>query len=207
MNRGSRRGRLFDDDGDYFAFLAAAREAHDRHPVDLYAYCLMPNHFHMVCAPTRDGQLSAFVGLMTLLHSKRWHAFKGTSGTGCVYQGRFRAFPVQDTHYFLTVCGYVERNPLRARMVKDAAKWRWSSLGAYCRNCNDLPLASWPILQPSNWIEVVNGTQSKDEDGVRKALRRSQPFGDDDWAKRVAQRLGIEHTQRGPGRPVKRDSG
>jgi putative transposase len=205
MNRGARRGRLFETDGDYRAFLTAAREAITRHPVALYSYCLMPNHFHLVCAPTADAQLSSFVGLTTLLHSKRWHAFRKTAGTGCVYQGRFRAFPVQDDTHFLTVCRYVERNPLRARLVSDAVGWRWSSLGARCRNCNDLPLKTWPILQPPNWIELVNSTEGRGEASVRQALRRGQPFGDESWAKSMAGRLGLEHTLRPTGRPVERD--
>src|SRR5580765_629246 len=114
MNRGVWRAQLFHQDGDYRLFRTLLSSTLDRTPIRLFAYCVMPNHFHLVCAPETDGQLSDFMRLLTLVHSKRWHAARGSTGTGCVYQGRFKAFAVQTDGHFLTVCRYVERNPLRA---------------------------------------------------------------------------------------------
>ena len=92
----------------------------------------MPNHFHLVVEPTVDGQLSVFMQLLLGTHALRWNVFRKRSGQGAVYQGRFKAFPVQDDRHFLTVCRYVERNPVRAGLVSRPESWAWSS---FSRNC------------------------------------------------------------------------
>jgi hypothetical protein len=83
----------------------------------LLAYCLMPNHFHLLVWPRADGDLSQFLRWLTVTHTQRWHAHHRTAGTGHLYQGRFKSFPVQSDEHFLTVCRYVERNALRANLV------------------------------------------------------------------------------------------
>jgi putative transposase len=195
-----RRLQLFHHDGDYRAFLSVMVETLAREPIRLYTYCLMPNHFHLVCSPQEDGQLSGFMRLMTLTHSKRWHAARGTTGTGCVYQGRFKAFPIQADSHFLTVCRYVERNPLRARLVRRAEDWPFSSLADKCKNSNIVPLCPWPILQPSEWVTLVNQVEPELE-GVRRSVARSLPFGGLRWTIETADRLGLTPALGGIGRP------
>src|SRR6266850_1096513 len=92
------------------------------------AYCVMPNHWHLVLWPRADGDFSHYVGWLTLTHTQRWHAYQHTVGTGHLYQGRFKSFPVQTDEHVLTVCRYVERNPVRAGLVPQAEHWRWGSL-------------------------------------------------------------------------------
>src|SRR2546423_15295545 len=89
----------------------------------------MPNHWHLVLKPERDRELSRFVGRLTLTHTQRWHAYRGTAGSGHLYQGRFKAFPVEADDHFLTLCRYVERNAFRAGLVGPAAQWPWGSPG------------------------------------------------------------------------------
>jgi putative transposase len=180
MNRGVWRAQLFRHNGDYRDFRSLLSATLERVPIRLFAYCIMPNHFHLVMTPSTDSQLSDFMRLLTLVHSKRWHAARGTTGTGCVYQGRFRAFAVQADHHFLTVCRYVERNPLRAGLVQRAEDWPWSSLADRCRNFTDVPLSDWPILPPSEWLEMVNGSEP-DIDAIRASIARSRPFGSQAW--------------------------
>jgi len=204
INRSARRARLFDDDSDYRALLECFAEAHRRVRVGVFAYCLMPNHFHLIVRPDEDGQLSEFMRLGTGSHSVRWHWKRGTQGGGCVYQGRYRAFPIQANRYFLNACGYVEANALRASMVRRAEDWAWSSLWASTRNCHILPLSEWPILQPSDWIERVNQRHSDDDlNAIHRSLSHNHPLGEPDWAKAVAASLGL--STRPPGRP-KRES-
>src|SRR5436305_82424 len=107
----------------------------------------MPNHWHLVLEPHEDGELSRFVGWLSLTHTQRWHAHRRSAGTGHVYQGRFKSFPIQDDEHFLTVCRYVERNALRAHLVKRAENWRWGSLwhGTQHSTQSELRLASCPI--------------------------------------------------------------
>ena len=128
LNRRVGRMCIFDKDDDYAAFLQVLDEAAQRTPMPLFSYCLMPNHWHLVLRPRKDGDLSRYMQWLTTTHMRRWHAYRGTRGTGPLYQGRYKSFPVQNDRHFLTVCRYVERNPLRARLVRRAENWRWSSL-------------------------------------------------------------------------------
>ena len=204
INRGVRRLTLFQHDGDYLAWLRAFAEAQRRVQVEVFVYCLMPNHFHMVLRPREDGDLAEFMRLGSVTHSKRWHAARGSSGTGAVYQGRYRAFAIGSERYFLNACRYVEANPLRAALVPRAEDWTWSSLSARRKNCNALALSAWPILQPGGWVNLVNQSCSdKELDALRLSVRRSAPFGPAEWAKATAAALGIERAFRGPGRPKK----
>jgi putative transposase len=96
LNRANGRATLFDNAPDYDAFVRVLAQAVDRFPVRLFAYCVMPNHFHLVLRPDDDGVLSRFMNWLTLTHTQRWHAHRHTAGTGHVYQGRFKSFPVQE---------------------------------------------------------------------------------------------------------------
>src|SRR5262245_49854312 len=128
LNRAAGRATLFEKPGDFAAFEETLRQAKERLPVRLLAYCVMPNHWHLVVWPQRDGDLSQYLRWVTVTHTQRWHAHHHTAGTGPLYQGRFKSFPVQQDEHLLSVCRYVERNPLRAKLAKRAENWRWSSL-------------------------------------------------------------------------------
>ncbi len=117
LNRANARMTIFEKEGDYKAFEKILRQAVHRTGTDVMAWCLMPNHWHLVIKPHADGELSRFVGWLSLTHTQRWHAHRHSTGSGHVYQGRFKSFPVQDEEHFLTVCRYVERNALRANLV------------------------------------------------------------------------------------------
>lgn len=208
INRGVRRSRLFDHDGDYRAWLTAFAEAQQRVPIDLFAYCVMPNHFHMVLRPQRDGDLAEFMRLGAGTHSKRWHECRGSRGTGAVYQGRYKAFPVASERYFLNACRYVEANARRAALVGRAEEWPWSSLAARCNNGHVLALTRWPILQPTDWTARVNQVPRDVElNALRLSVRRSRPFGPEVWARAMAATLGLERAFQEPGRPRKTTSG
>ena len=171
MNRGARRSRLFETDADYQSFLACLILGLEKIPLRLFAYCVMPNHFHLVVWPKETGQLSRFMKLVTGTHSRRWHRARGSDGTGCVYQGRYRAVVVRRDDDFLTVCRYVERNALRAKLVTRAEDWPWSSLHQRLRNCHTVPLQPWPILQPVDWLSFVNQQEvAADVEAMRSSI-------------------------------------
>src|SRR5438874_4340669 len=88
LNRGVGRATLFNKPGDYHAFVKVLRQARDWRLVRLLAYCLMPNHWHLVLWPRQDGDLSEHLRWLTVTHTQRWHAHRHSSGTGPVYQGR-----------------------------------------------------------------------------------------------------------------------
>jgi hypothetical protein len=104
---------------------------------------------------------------LTLTYAQRWHAHYHDVGTGHLYQGRFKSFPVEQDEHFLQVSRYVERNPLRAGLVNRAQQWRWSSLWQR-RQREQLPkwvLSEWPISEPVDWAKVVNRVQKREGTG------------------------------------------
>jgi len=157
LNRANGRLPLFDKDGDYQAFERVLGEAGQRYRVPVLAYCIMPNHWHLLLWPQRDGDLSAFAGWLTLTHTQRWHAHHGTVGHGHLYQGRFKSFPVETDEHFLTVCRYVERNALRAGLVRRAESWRWGSLWRREKGDEEARalLGNWPMPRSATWCEHV----------------------------------------------------
>lgn len=150
LNRANGRREIFQSAGDYRAFEEALAEVQGRVPMRLLAWCLMPNHWHLLLWPECDGELSDFMRLVTLTHTQRWHAFRRSAGTGHLYQGRFKSFVVQNDSHFLTVCRYVEANALRANLVRRAEAWRWCSLSPHSHGASgDRPrLHEWPVERP-----------------------------------------------------------
>jgi putative transposase len=207
LNRANARLEIFDDDGDYDAFARVLAEAVARHDMRLLAYCLMPNHFHLVVWPRGDGDLSQFMRWLTLTHTQRWHAQRQSAGSGHLYQGRFKSFPVQDDGHLATVCRYVERNALRAGLVARAEDWRWGSLSrlkARAAGPDSPKLTPWPIPRPRGWVKRVNAAMKpSDDEAMVRSLQRGQPFGDPDWQSRTSGRLGLTSTFRPRGRPRK----
>lgn len=203
LNRGVRRLRLFDRPGDYRAFLKVFREAQERIPLRCLAYCLMPNHFHLVLWPRTDTELSEFMAWLTATHSKRWHAWRRTAGTGHVYQGRYKAFPVSGDTNFLRLCRYVERNALRAGLVARAEDWRWSSLAQRTRRLSTIDLAEWPVTRPPDWLDLVQLDVAEETEALRQAGRRGSPYGPRDWRVQIARQLQLTSSLAPIGRPRK----
>jgi putative transposase len=206
LNRANGRLTLFRKDGDYDAFQRVLAEACTRLPMRVLSWCVMPNHWHLVVWPQADGDVSRFVGWLTLTHTQRWHAHYHNTGSGHLYQGRFKSFPVQEDEHLLTVCRYVERNPLRAGLAKRAEDWRWCSL--WHRRAGtalaQVVLREWPILCPSTWLADVNAAQTLGEmEALRRCVKRGQPFGEESWVEATVKRLGLEGTMRPQGRPRK----
>lgn len=204
LSRANSRVPFFEKSADYAAFERILRQAVARYEVKLLAYCLMPNHWHQVLCPTNDGDLSRFVGWVALTHTQRLHAMRRTAGTGHVYQGRFKSFPIQDDEHFVTVCRYVERNPLRAGFVSSAQEWRWGSLWHYVHGSEheDDFLGAWPIPRTRGWIEYVDRPQTERElNAIRGCIQRGTPFGNDRWTERTTARFCLQTTLRPRGRP------
>src|SRR5437762_111275 len=166
LNRGNGRLTLFHKPADYIAFEQIMAEAMRRHPVRLLGYLLMPNHWHVALWPRREGEMSAFLRWLTLTHSQRLHAHRHTAGSGHVYQGRFKSFPCQDDEHLLMMMRYIERNALRAKLVRRAQDWRWCSLWRRMHGDEENLLSAWPIEMPADWVRRVNRPQSEAEEAA-----------------------------------------
>ena len=204
LNRRVGRLQLFEKPADYLAFENILSEAHQRTGVRMAAYCLMPNHWHLLLWPREDGELSEMMRWITVTHTQRWHAHRHSSGTGPVYQGRFKSFPVQTDDHFVTVARYVERNALRANLVSRAEEWRWSSLFQYVHRGTKFfeVINEWPLERPKDWVGFVNDAEKESElEDMRSAAQRGRPFGAEDWMIKTAKQLGLISSLSPRGRP------
>jgi putative transposase len=205
INRGNNRQKVFLKSGDYRAFLRFMCEALVASPIRILAYCLMPNHFHLVLWPETVEQLSAYMRTLMNIQIRNYHQHYGTCGHGHIWQGRFRNFPVQHNGHLLRVLRYVEANPLRANLVRRAEEWSWSSLRTDRYERPDLTPS--PIARPEPWLDYVNEPSGKGEiRKLRRSVRRGAPFGDADWRREVAKDCGLEFTIRSRGRPRREDT-
>jgi putative transposase len=207
LNRANGRLPIFQKDGDYEAFDRILGQALEHVPgIRLLSYCLMPNHWHLVVWPRGNGELSDFGHWLTLTHTQRWHAHYRDVGTGHLYQGRFKSFPIEQDEHFLQVCRYVERNALRAGMVRRAERWRWCSLWRrqQAKRTGPALLSDWPVPEPPGWVDMVNRPQTEAElEAIRRSVKRGRPYGPETWCHRAAQSLGLTSTLRPRGRPRK----
>ena len=194
LNRAAGQTDLFKSIKDHQAFQATLREAHAGRRLKCFDYCVMSNHWHLVIRPKNDGDLSSFMQWLTLAHAQRWRAAHRTVGHGPLYQGRFKAFAIEEDQHLLTVLRYVERNPVRAGLIEKAEDWRWSSLHTRLFGTVEEKaiLAPWPIDVPANWTHFVNTPQTTaEEEAMKASITRSRPYGSAAWQDRTAKRLGL----------------
>lgn len=192
LNRSNGRATVFQHPEDYAAFLKVMTEACARHPIRLLAYCLMPNHFHFVVWPREEGELSRWMRWLMTTHVRRHHAYHHTDGR--LWQGRYKAFPIQDDDHLLTVVRYVERNPVRAATlgISSAAAWPWSS--ATEPKALPFPMARpelhpGPVPRRPDWIAWVNRPLTPGEqEAIERSITRGSPFGDSTWLEAMAGR-------------------
>ena len=179
LNRRVGRLPLFETPADYAAFETILQQAVAQTRIRIAAYCLMPNHWHLLLWPRSDGELSEVLRWITVTHTQRWHSYRNTAGTGPVYQGRFKSFPVQTDDHFLAVARYVERNARRAKLVRRAESWKWSSLWRRDQSNPQLTawLSNWPVERPRNWLAQVNEVElAEDLEVLRCSVQRGRPL-------------------------------
>jgi putative transposase len=206
LNRANFRSKLFSRGTDYQAFLDILEEVSRVVPMRLLAYCLMPNHWHVVLYPRNNGDVARFMQRVTLTHTQRYHAKTKTVGYGHVYQGRYKALPVQQDRYFLALVRYVERNAKRSGLVTRAEDWPWSSLHARLQGSDRQKqlFSPWPVEEPTDYVTWVTQVESPEElTNLRYAIKRSRPYGSARWVATTVKRFGLESVMRDPWRPKK----
>jgi putative transposase len=213
LNRGNQRQTIFENAGDYQAFLRVMSQSQRLAPMRVLAYALMPNHWHLVVWPVADGDLARFMQRLTVTHVRRWREHRHSVGQGHLYQGVYKSFPIAEDGHFLQACRYVERNALRAGLAPAAAAWPWASLAqresGKEAGDDELPLLSpWPVDRPRNWRERVSQPESQKElEAMRWSVLRGRPLGPPAWVAATSRALGLTQTLRERGRPPKPRSG
>jgi putative transposase len=210
INRGNNRQSVFHDEGDYLAFLKAVADLKERRPFELYGYCLMSNHIHLLLRPGKNS-ISRIVQSLLVSHTQRYHRFHDSSGH--VWQGRFKSPVIQDDEHLLTVLRYIEANPWRAKLVEQAGDYRWSSFACHGSGRADPlldstpayeALAARPAARQRRWSAYVHQTPDADElAAIRRSSERGLPYGKSAWVDRLARRLKLDLLIRPRGRPRK----
>ena len=194
LNRGNRRATLFEQADDYQNFIRLMAEARDRFGLKVYAFCIMPNHFHLAAEGTTDNCLSEFMQWWLTSHVRRYHQLRGTSGH--VWQGRFKSIPVRHDEHMLTLLRYVLLNPLRAGLTRTTTEWPWLSLHA--------PgiVDPWPVrvVEPVTDF-LARGVPPEELKRIRNCIVRQAPYGDDEWARQFAHEEGMDPSLAPRGRP------
>ena len=210
INRGNNRQPVFLDDGDCFAFLKAIGELKERKPFELYGYCLMGNHIHLLLRPQAE-PISRIMQSLLVSHTQRYHRHHQSGGH--VWQGRFKSPVIQDDDHLLAVLRYIEANPLRARMTELAGDYRWSSFAAHGLGKSDPlldrveayeALAVQRAARLRRWSAYVHQTPDEAElSSIRRSSDTGLPLGDRGWVERLSKRLHLDLTIRPRGRPRK----
>jgi putative transposase len=180
VNRGNDRRVIFPEPVDYAAFLVLLREARERFPVKLFAYCLMPNHFHLVVTADTVAALSAYMHYLQREHAYDLRACARTLGHGHIFQRRYWSSIITGDGHLLCVLRYVEANAARAGLVGNAQLWEWGSLWDRETGERDL-LHPLPIRLPPGWSTIVNvPLQQVDLDPIRHPVKMGRPPGRSD---------------------------
>lgn len=207
LNRANARMQIFEKEKDFFAFEQIIIEAKEKYPMRILAYCAMPNHWHFVLHPQESRDLALFMRWLTLTHTQRWLGYRHMVGFGHLYQGRYKSFPVQEDGHFIQVCRYVERNALRAKLVKKAENWRWGSawIRKYGNQEQKKLLSDWPVPMTKDYSFWLNQNEEKNDlMNLRNSINRGRPFGSPHWVEKIAEKFKLKSTLNPRGRP-KRD--
>jgi putative transposase len=202
-DRGNRRSIVFLDDSDRLVFLHSLHENAEYHLLHIFAYSLMPNHFHLVCTPEEDYSIARtmhnVLGSYGNYFNAKYHC------CGRLWQGRFHSCVMDDSH-FLAALLYVEGNPVRAGLVKRAEDYQWSSAAAHCCAREDSLLAPLPFAADflARWSEWLKKDERPAEIKlIRTSSRCGRPCGFDAFIDKLEQITGRKLKPRKGGRPQK----
>jgi len=202
--RGNRREDIFYTDDDRMIYLDWLKDYCQKFKVDILAYCLMSNHIHLVAVPATEDGLQSVLKPLHMRYAQRFNRQRRIKGH--VWQGRYFSAPL-DENYLWATLRYVERNPVRAGLVKKAERYRWSSAAAHCHMREDSVLTSkehwWSQFDQnkdwSNWLV------EKDEPGklsvIRRNIEKGLPCGSDKFLKKLENKVGRTLQYRPQGRP------
>jgi putative transposase len=204
INRSNGRVQIFHNEKEYQHFESLLLEGVEMVSMRVLAYCIMPNHWHLVLYPKQDTDMSEFMRWVTTTHVRQRRTMTKTVGDGHLYQGTYKSFPIETDTHLQTVLRYVEQNPLRAKLCEKAEDCQWSSLSRRLRNNKEDQkfLATLPTELPTNYLESVNTLLSNTQlDCLRNSVIKGAPYGGKKWTDEMVKEYNLESTMRGPGRP------
>jgi putative transposase len=203
IQRGNNRQDVFFVEDDRRAYLELLAQQSAHHGLSILAYCLMSNHVHLVVIPREETSLARAVGRAHWLYTQYINRLHGRSGH--LWQNRYFSCPLDERHTF-EACVYVERNPVRSRIVRLAWRYPWSSAAAHVGEAAApawLDVAAWRMLcEPRGWRRQLQRPEDEAAAmGLRAAARRGRPLGSDSFMSKLEHRLGRRLRARPVGRP------
>ncbi|MEK7128747.1 MAG: transposase [Patescibacteria group bacterium] len=206
INRANGRLRIFNKDEDYQLFEKLLLETKELIGMRILAYELMSNHWHLVLYPKNDGDLGAFMHRLSNAHTRKVHARTNTNGSGHLYQGRYKSFLVDSENYLLAVIKYVERNAVRAKLVRRCEDWQWGGAWRRVHGTTEQKklLDRIPTSLPDDYTKWINASERPDNlDAIRISVNKSVPYGRAGWIEKMVLKHHLESTLKSPGRPKK----
>lgn len=199
IQRGNRRQTVFFTEKDKTVYLHILKEQSQKYNVQYWAYCLMDNHVHLIAVPQAEESLALAIGETHRRYTCMINFRKGWRGY--LWQGRFSSFPL-DPAYLYSAVRYIERNPVRAGIVKNAEDYTWSSAGAHVRKIRDSILSDFYLTKEiSSWKEYLRGLDEEEKlTAFRKHIRTGRPLGSESFIEGLEQKLGRILGKQKPGR-------
>jgi putative transposase len=196
--RGNRRQAVFFGDDDYETYRALLAEGCRAAGVAIWAYCLMPNHVHLILVPRDADGLRAALGEAHRRYTRHVNLREGWRGY--LWQGRFASFPMDEPH-LLACARYVELNPVRAKLARRARDWRWSSARAHVKGRDDGLVTVRPLLDLApDWPAfLAEGLGAPEHAAIQSSERTGRPLGAPRFIARLEKRLGRTLARAKPG--------
>jgi putative transposase len=201
--RGARSQKTFFSSYDYKMYLDLLRKARERSGIEVWAYCIMPNHVHLILVPKRRDSLAAFFRQAHRTYTLAINAREGWQGH--LWQERFHSFVMDESH-LLAAVRYVELNPVRAGICDSPGEWPWSSYRAHLQGRDDKLVTVAPMLSRiDDWSNYLRSADRDIEkfDQLRERSRTGRPAGDERFLRQLEELVGRSLRRRSPGRPKK----
>ena len=200
--RGNRRMKTFFHNGDYAYYLELLSDYKNEAEVEIWAYCLMPNHTHIVAVPRSEDSLACLFRNVHR-HYSRYINFR-EKWKGHLWQERFHSF-VMDEQYLLATVRYVELNPLKAKLCRDLSEWPWSSYHSHMSGEDDGVVITAPMLERvDDWRRYIDAENSLSDHLIEVHGRTGRPAGDEGFISELEKLTGKALKKKKPGRKAKK---
>jgi len=202
--RGNNRATVFFDDEDRQMYLKILAGYAEKHHIQIWAYCLMNNHIHLLAVPEAETSLACGIGLTNQVYTQ--YLNRKLNQSGRIWQNRFFSCVVENNQYLWAVARYIERNPLKVGLVENAETYRWSSAKAHMTGAIDTLLGKTSWLSPQEqrtYAEFVVTEDEETDNAIRRATRTGRPFGSDTFVDLLEFQLELPLKAKKRGRPYK----
>lgn len=200
--RGNNRATVFFDDEDRQTYLNLLANYTQKHEVQIWAYCLMSNHIHLLAVPETETSLSRGIGLTNQVYTQ--YLNRKLNQSGRIWQNRFFSCVVENDAYLWAVARYIERNPIKAGLSEYAETYRWSSAKTHINNTDDPLLIANSWLAPdeqSGYAAFLLDEDEEADNSIRRLTRTGRPFGSEGFIDKLELQLQQSLKPKKPGRP------